>query len=151
MTSLSRGDALLSTVARMNRWANRYAQLPAPAAQLRLLSLLDDLGPSRIGDLAQADNSSQPTMTTQVQRLERLGLVGRKSDARDARASLIEITPAGAETLLAAREARRQVVLPLLENITEEEAATLDAAVEIVNRSLKELRAQNPNAILAID
>ena len=137
----SRGDRLLLVVARLNRWASRHAQLPAPAAQLRLLSLINDLGPSRIGDLATADNSSQPTMTTQVKRLEGLGLVNRSQDARDGRATLVTMTPAGRETLTKAREARAEVVVPLLDGMSEDELATLDAALEILEGRLAKQRA----------
>lgn len=135
MTS-ERGDILLLTAARLNRWASRHAELPAPAAQLRLLSLLGDLGPSRIGDLAQADNSSQPTMTTQVQRLEALGLVERHTDERDGRATVISMTDAGRTALLKARQARSDVVQPLLDGLTPDELATIDGAVEIIDNAL---------------
>ena len=142
MTS-SRGDHLLLIVARLNRWATRQAQLSAPAAQLRLLSLMNDLGPSRIGDLAVADNSSQPTMTTQVQRLEALGLVSRTADTRDARATLVSMTEAGREVLMEARTARAEVVSPLLEGFTEDELETLDAALDILDRGLTAQRNSN--------
>lgn len=141
MKTSSRGDRLLLTVARLNRWATRHAVLPAPAAQLRLLSLLNDMGPSRIGDLAMADNSSQPTMTTQVQRLEGLGLVERATDARDARATLVTMTGRGRDVLVQAREARAEVVVPLLEGLSEAELTTIDSAMEILHRELMAQRA----------
>lgn len=140
MMTRERGDRLLLAVARLHRWASRHAQLPAPAAQLRLLSLLSDLGPSRIGDLAQADNSSQPTMTTQVQRLEALGLVERSADSRDARATLVSMTDQGRSVLDEARQARAEVVEPLLEGLTQDELDTLDSALEILERSLASRR-----------
>lgn len=143
MTSMSssRGDHLLLTVARLNRWATRHAQLPAPAAQLRLLSLMGDLGPSRIGDLAVADNSSQPTMTTQVQRLEALGLASREADERDARATLVSITDEGSRVLAQARAARAEVVVPLLDGLSENELETLDGALAILDGALTAQRA----------
>lgn len=136
MTTSERGDRLLLTVARLHRWATRNANLPAPAAQLRLLSLMSDLGPSRIGDLAQADNSSQPTMTTQVQRLEAMGLVSRRTDERDARATLVTMTSAGLDVLREARAARSQVVIPLLEGLSDDEVSTIDEALAILDRRL---------------
>jgi len=102
---------------------------------------MNDLGPSRIGDLAVADNSSQPTMTTQVQRLEALGLVSRTADTRDARATLVTMTEAGREVLMEARAARAEVVVPLLDGMSEEELATLDAALEILEGRLAKQRA----------
>ena len=41
-----------------------------PWAQARLLSTIDDQGEARISDLAELDHCSQPTMTTQVRRLD---------------------------------------------------------------------------------
>lgn len=128
---------MLLAVARMNRWATRHADLDVPSAQGRLLSLVQEIGPARIGDLAVADHCSQPTMTTQVQRLEKLGWLTRRADSRDARASLVDITPSGTQVLQEARSARAGVVSPLLENLTEREFEVLDEAVEILERMVK--------------
>lgn len=144
MTSI--GDELLMTVARLNRWATRHAALPAPAGQLRLLSLLDHVGPSRIGDLAVMDNSSQPTMTTQVQRLERLGLVERTTDKRDARATIVCMTSAGQGVLIKARQSRGDVVAPLLEKLSEEERAIVSRSTEILKRALASQSMLEPSA-----
>ena len=133
----SLGNDLLLTSARLNRWASRHAKLPAPAGQLRLLSLVDHMGPSRIGDLATADNSSQPTMTTQVQRLEVLGLVERRHDARDARATVVAMTPKGQDILEQARQARAAVVAPLLADLSAEEVDLIDRATQALDRALR--------------
>lgn len=135
----SPGNDLLLTSARLNRWASRYAKLPAPAGQLRLLSLVFHMGPSRIGDLANADNSSQPTMTTQVQRLEALGLVTRRADERDARATVVEITEQGLAVLDEARAARAQVVAPLLADLSEADVETVRRATAILDDALERL------------
>ena len=69
--------------------------MPLPFAQARLLSTIEDHGEARISDLAALDHCSQPTMTTQVRRLEDAGLVSRTVDPDDARAVLIRITAEG--------------------------------------------------------
>ena len=79
------GADLLAVVARLNRYATQRIQMQLPAAQARLLSTIDAHGEARICDLAAVDHCSQPTMTTQVRRLEDAGLVTRTVDARDAR------------------------------------------------------------------
>ncbi len=71
------GNELLRSAARLSRWASRHASFDVPFAQARLLALLDELGPSRVSALAAADHSSQPTITTQLQRLEASGWVHR--------------------------------------------------------------------------
>lgn len=128
------GDALLRSVARLHRWATRHASLEVPPAQMRLLALVGDIGPARIGDLAEADHSSQPTMTAQVQRAEGRGWLTRSADPDDARASLIALSVAGERELAKARVARSAAVVPLLEGLSARDAATLNRAVEIVDR-----------------
>ena len=95
-------------VARLNRLATQRVRLELPFAQARLLSTIEDQGAARISDLAALDHCSQPTMTTQVRRLEDAGLVSRVTDPADARAVLISITPEGrADARRRARRPRR--------------------------------------------
>jgi len=128
------GDALLRSVARLHRWATRHAHLEVPPAQMRLLALVGDVGPARVGDLAEADHSSQPTMTAQVQRAEQHGWLTRAADPDDARASVIALSPAGERELAKARAARSAAIRPLLAGLSDRDAATLDRAVAIVDR-----------------
>src|SRR4051812_1941436 len=108
---------LLSVVARLNRLATQRVKLQLPYAQARLLSTIEDQGAARISDLAAFDHCSQPTMTTQVRRLEDGGLVSRITDPADARAVLISITPKGREALARVRADRGAVIDPYLERL----------------------------------
>jgi DNA-binding MarR family transcriptional regulator len=67
----------------------------APAAGVRVLSILDELGPQSVTALAQADRCSQPTMTGQVRQLAELGWVAKAPHPADARSSLVTLTDAG--------------------------------------------------------
>lgn len=67
----------------------------ASSAGVRVLSILDELGPQSVTALAQADRCSQPTMTGQVRQLAEQGWVARKPNPTDARSSLITLTAAG--------------------------------------------------------
>ena len=69
-TETTLASDLLAVVARINRLANQRVRLPLPFAQARLLSTIEAEGRARISDLAALDHCSQPTMTTQVRRLE---------------------------------------------------------------------------------
>ena len=108
------GADLLAVVARLNRLATQRIQMPLPAAQARLLATIEVHGEARIGDLAAVDHCSQPTMTTQVRRLEDAGLVSRTVDPGDARAVRIRITPEGRRTLNAVRADRAAAIEPQL-------------------------------------
>ncbi|WP_375372742.1 MULTISPECIES: MarR family winged helix-turn-helix transcriptional regulator [unclassified Mycolicibacterium] len=137
------GADLLAVVARLNRLASQRARMPLPWAQARLLSTIEDQGEARISDLALLDHCSQPTMTTQVRRLEDAGLVTRTTDPGDARAVLIGITDQGRRTLNQARADRAATINPRLERLSAEERQTLAAAVDVIQRLLTDV-AEHP-------
>ncbi|WP_193047253.1 MarR family winged helix-turn-helix transcriptional regulator [Mycolicibacterium baixiangningiae] len=130
------GGDLLAVVARLNRLATQRTRLPLPWAQARLLSTIEDQGEARISDLAALDHCSQPTMTTQVRRLEDAGLVTRTTDPIDARAVLIRITDKGRTVLAQARIDRAAAINPRLEQLSPEDRETLAAAVDVIKRLL---------------
>lgn len=132
---------LLSVVARINRLANQRVRLALPFAQARLLAVIEDQGAARISDLAALDHCSQPTMTTQVRRLEDAGLVSRITDPADARAVLISITPEGIEALAAVRADRGAVIDPYLSRLDDADRQTLSDAVRVMRTLLED--AQN--------
>jgi DNA-binding MarR family transcriptional regulator len=132
------GADLLSMVARINRLANQRIRMPIPFAQARLLSTIEDQGEARISDLATLDHCSQPTMTTQVRRLEDAGMVTRTVDPKDARAVLIRITPEGVAALQQARLDRGAAIDPYLERLSETDRASLTAAVEVMRRLVED-------------
>jgi len=120
---------LLRAAARLSRWASRHASFDMPSAQARLLALLDELGPARVSQLAEADHSSQPTTTTGVQRLEAQGWARRDPDPDDARAALVSITAQGRQALHSVRAARAAVLSPTLDALDDTQLARLrDAA-----------------------
>jgi DNA-binding MarR family transcriptional regulator len=127
---------LLSVVARINRLANQWVRLDLPFAQARLLAAIEDQGAARISDLASLDHCSQPTMTTQVRRLEDAGLVSRTADPADARAVLISITPKGVQTLAKVRADRGAVLDPYLERLDTADRHTLADAVRVMRELL---------------
>ena len=132
---------LLRAIARLNRWATRHASFDVPYAQARLL---DELGPERVSVLAEADNSSQPTLTTQVQRLEAAGWARREADPDDARASLISLTDQGRAALDAVRHARYAVLAPVLEQLSPDEQDHLRDAVALLHRLVEATSQPSP-------
>jgi DNA-binding MarR family transcriptional regulator len=108
-----------------------------PAASTRLLSLLDELGPSTVGALALADRCSQPTMTGIVNGLVDKGWVQRAAHPDDARASLVSMTTRGREKLTAVRVRNATLVAERLaaSGRSTEELAT---AVAVLSDLLRE-------------
>ena len=130
------GSDLLAVVARLNRFATQRIQMQLPAAQARLLSTIDAHGEARICDLAAVDHCSQPTMTTQVRRLEDAGLVTRTVDPGDARAVRIKITAEGMQTLNRVRADRASAIEPQLAELNDTDKQTLVEAVTVLRRLL---------------
>ena len=130
------GADLLAVVARLNRFATQRIQMPLPAAQARLLATIEVHGETRIGDLAAVDHCSQPTMTTQVRRLEEGGLVTRTVDPGDARAVRIRITPEGKRTINAVRADRAAAIEPQLALLESADREVLTEAVDVLRRLL---------------
>lgn len=143
-TTTALGADLLSVVARLNRLANQRVRIPLPFAQARLLSTIEDQGTARISDLAAIDHCSQPTMTTQVRRLEDAGMVSRVGDPGDARAVLISITDVGRATLARVRADRGAAVDPYLDRLDDAQRQTLADAV-VVLRELLAVARQSPD------
>lgn len=120
---MTRGEDLLRLVLAVHaitRMAAIETKNDAPSAQWRTLRLLREHGPQRVGDLAAMSRVTQPGMTRLVGQLADAGLVRRRSDELDARASVVEATPAGEEAL--------DTWLVELQGVLESQFTSLDAA-----------------------
>lgn len=129
---LQLGEELIRTCAQVVRWAPaEHAGLSV--AGTRILSRLNDAGPLRIGDLAAAERSSQPTITNHIKRLEALGLAGRETDPADARVSLISATPDGKQKLSAIRQEIGRYLAPRLAELSDSDQKTIRDALDLLN------------------
>ncbi len=129
------GVDLVVASARLTRLASRDVSA-LPHAAMRLLGRLDELGPTRISELAKADRCSQPTMSTLVQRQEESGWVRREPDPADSRASLISLTDAGLAELDRARREAGTAIAHRLVQLPAEDLTTLEAAVAVLQKIL---------------
>lgn len=96
-------------------------------------------GPIRLTTLAAREGVSQPAMTQQIQRLEKLGLVTRIADPDDGRAALIGITECGQQLLDDRRRVRRARLTELLGTLTSEEADALRLSARVAFPVLRRL------------
>jgi len=135
------GSELLTVVARLNRLATQRIRLPLPWAQARLLGTIDDRGQARISDLAELDHCAQPTMTTQVRRLESAGLVSLDARVDHLRAVRIHITETGSGMLAQVRADRAKVIDPRIEGLSEDDRDTLSAAIDVLRRLIDDISA----------
>lgn len=127
------GEDLVTTSARVVRWAPK-AGFALSLSASRILARLADDGPTRIGDLAAQERSSQPTITNHIKRLEAAGLVERRVDARDARAWMIDLTDAGRAELVSMRAHLGTNVEPYLQSLSERELQALREGIEAMRR-----------------
>jgi DNA-binding MarR family transcriptional regulator len=91
---------LVVQAARLVRAIRRRVGDPAG---IRILALLEESGPLGVTALADADRSSQPTVSGAVRQLASEGWVAKRADPADARRALVELTPKGRRRLLDAR------------------------------------------------
>ena len=98
------------------------------APRLSALSVVVFGGPLRITELARAEQVSAATISRLVAALEADGLVRRKSDPLDARARLVEATPAGRRVLREGRRRRIAALASQLERCDDDELEHLEVA-----------------------
>jgi DNA-binding MarR family transcriptional regulator len=128
------GEDLITTAARVVRWAPRPSRIRLSFAAARILARINDSGPSRISDLAEQERSSQPTITNHIKRLEVAGLVERSPDARDARAWRIRVTDDGLEELAQMRDAFGTSLEPYLAKLSRRDRKALHDGIEALRR-----------------
>ena len=103
----------------------RLRERGIPVATWRVLATLSDGDGMTVGELARIALANQPTMTKNVDKLEKAGLVERRGDDGDRRKTLVFITRSGwdlIKDLLAEAKAHE---LKVTEAYSEEEMAVL--------------------------
>lgn len=99
---------------------------------------------TRTSDLADLLGVGRGTMSRQVTRLERLGLLSRTPDPRDSRSRPLELTEEGARRLAHARAGRQQYVRDTLAGWEAEELTHL---AELLRRLNDDLAQQGPGIV----
>lgn len=109
----------------INRETARSVHSDLEPEAYSLLVRLDDVGTSRPSDLATFFGIGKPTLSRQVQLLERLGLIVREPDPTDGRAVQLTLSADGLDKVHAARSARRQRLHDRLEDWSEQDMTAL--------------------------
>lgn len=97
-----------------------------PAGGILLLTLAEN-EPARLQDLVRLMARDKAQMTRGVQALERKGLIARKTCADDGRASLLELTPEGHETVGVLQGAVAEALEGILSPLSQTERDQLKA------------------------
>ena len=109
------------------------ADQPITSQQLSVLGSLEH-GPRRMTELAAEHGVRLPTMTSQINRLERDGLITRGRDSADARVVTVRLTATGRELLKAGRERRIGILAERIARMSDEERAALEAALPALDK-----------------
>ncbi|MEV4263639.1 MarR family transcriptional regulator [Kribbella sp. NPDC049584] len=110
---------------------------------LSVLHTLDRNGPLRLTELLPTEQLKQPALTSLVAKLEQDGLLERRPDPSDGRASLISLTSAGQEIVHSRHAHRVAKLTALVDQLTPEERAVLAGSVDVLHR-LTELAKDSP-------
>jgi DNA-binding MarR family transcriptional regulator len=104
-------------------------------SQRSALGHLEREGPSTVTALARAEGMRPQSMGAIVASLEAAGLIAGQPDPSDRRQTLLTLTDAGRDTILAGRAAREDWLnRTIAQRLSAEEQATLAAAAELMNR-----------------
>jgi len=123
---------LALSVGRLNRRIRANSDALTPG-QISALSTIVRCGPIRPGDLARVERVAAPTITRLLADLESKQLVTRTADPDDGRSFFVESTDAGADAILQARTERAEHVLELFEELSDEQIAQLEGALDALD------------------
>jgi DNA-binding MarR family transcriptional regulator len=142
------GHRLASTMFRLGKQqASFHARLSKQGfdrTAVILLKTLGDGGPIRSSALAAAVHSDPSTVSRQVASLVKEGLVERRADPEDGRASLLAATPKGLDMLA---ERRRNMGLSMARMTRNWEPGELEEFVELFERFVTDHEAYLPTLI----
>lgn len=139
----TRDDAELVSRLRLAtmRLARRLRQQAEPGVSPSLLSALasvEQRQPVTLGELSHAERVQPPTMTKIAARLEDMGLVARTPDDRDKRIVRLSLTSEGVRFIARNRSRKNAYLARRLRTLEAGDIATLQAAVEVIEKLLEE-------------
>jgi len=127
----SLAEALRPALLRVSRRLRQEAsKLGLSAQDALLLGVIQKSPGIGVSELADAEQTSRPTMSSHVKRLEAAGWIVRQDDAEDGRRSGLAVTAAGARQIEAIRRRRNDWLAARLAKLTPDERDRLAAAAE---------------------
>ncbi|MFE4600021.1 MarR family winged helix-turn-helix transcriptional regulator [Kitasatospora indigofera] len=129
-------EGLLVGVNRLVRRRLRRG-VPEPrlrGAQVELLRLVGARPGLRVSEAAEELRLAGNSVSTLVRQLIGLGMLTREPDPQDGRAALLRVTPAAAGRLRAWEERRAALLREQLDRLSEEDRASLAAALPALRR-----------------
>jgi DNA-binding MarR family transcriptional regulator len=119
------------------RLQTRLRALRMSSSQWRVISVLKAYGALSIGEIVEATLMEQPTISRVVSRLEKTGLVARRSSSRDSRMALISLTGSGVEVFKQIIPAAMRHQDLALNGIARKEITQLIATLEKIEENIE--------------
>lgn len=130
-------SAAIHLLRRLNR---EDAALGLSSTRLSALSVLVLGGPRTLGQLADAEGVTAPSMTRLVTAMERDGLVERGRSTTDGRLVIVSATATGTELLHRGRDQRFAALAGLVAELPPDDQRCLEAAAGILETLLRPAR-----------
>lgn len=124
----------------LRRLHREDAALGTSSTRLSALSVLVLGGPRTLGQLAEAEGVTPPSMTRLVTAMEADGLVARSRSEADGRLVIIAATAAGTELLHQGRDQRVEVLAGMLRTLPDDDQRCLEGATAILEDLLRPAR-----------
>jgi DNA-binding MarR family transcriptional regulator len=125
---------LMVALARVHRQLRALSTNDVTASQISALARIKQLGPLRMGALAEAEGTTAVTMCKVINGLEERKLITRVPDSLDGRASLVQLSRQG-ETLLGDLRARSTEALGrALAELNDAEHESVSSAIPVLER-----------------
>ena len=109
-------------------------------AQLELLRLVGDTGPTTTTQIAARLSLARPTVSNLVKNLTQADMLTRELSPTDYRSVLIDLSPSGRQRLEAASEQRLAVLQEAIDTLTDDQRANLVAALPALRHVLHHLQ-----------
>ena len=107
-------------------------------SMLSAMASIEYRQPVTLGQLAEAERVTPPTMSKIVGRLEEAGLVDRMVDPEDRRIQRVSLSGDGAKLIARNRSRKNAYLARKLRKLEPEEVAKLHAAVGVIEKLLEE-------------
>lgn len=113
-----------------------WTTLDLTMAQLKILFLLANQGPSAVSGLANALGVTLPSVTGTVERLVRQHLVERHHDQVDRRVVMVQLTAEGRHLIEGLQQGQRARLTQGLEQLSADDLAALDRGLAALTRAM---------------
>lgn len=125
-------ERLRHAVSRLARLMRQQDEGGLGATVVGALATVKKLKSCTLGELAQREQVSPPTMTKVVEKLEKLGYVVRAADPADRRVTRVSITAEGRQYLVSTKHRRNEWLSQQIDGLSADQRESLTDVIEVL-------------------